>query len=1051
MKKILLLLIVTLIFIQKSYAQNVGISSTAALPNPSAMLDIVSLDKGLLIPRVALTGTADAASITNGNVTSLLVYNTATAGVAPNDVTPGYYYWDGSEWVRFFTGSQSDDWTLLGNAGTNPATNFIGTTDAQDFVVKANSTEKIRVESAGDVIIGSTGAGKVQIYNDTENSTFKLGDRTGSSSWSHIWRPGTSSNFSQFAFSDTRTTLVNEDIFFDVWNIGGGYSEGAMQIYGDQGFTVDGAQIQVSDVASLPNKCSKFEINSTTGGFLVPRMGVASKNAIDVSSAVGCSPEGCLIYQVENVVTRSPGGFWFFDDERTLGQWTQLLDANAGWTTLGNTGTDDATNFIGTTDGQDFVFKSNNIERMRIQSSDGDIGVGTTIPTDMFQVKGTFGIEETGAGTARNTFQTSTSQSSSYTYTLPLNDGTNGEVLTTDGSGVLDWTSAAGGADADWEVIGNNVVSGHGGLYPSGNVGIGTTVPLSKLEIRMPDNASIEWGALRLTNIREQAAVGYGVGIKFKNVPTDAAAPNYQINRWAGIAGVSEGSWGQQMALVFYTNANAAPSSLAPIEKMRLTNDGHLKVLEGSIYIPTSTTTDGIILINNNRFMHNYGGVYCTYLGEYAGRLNATNTGQRNTAVGAWSLDANTTGSFNTAIGEQTLSQNTTGGYNTAIGRMAMYQHQTGNYNFAGGYQAMYFSRTTCDYNVAIGYHAMYNGANYTGAHSNIAIGREALYNVDNTNNNNIAIGYRALYSQSSNENIGIGALTLYNNEGFRNVGIMTSALHDNTTGDENIGIGYHTLYSNTTGDNNIAMGFEALIDNNGDDNIAMGYYALHNSTSGTDNIAIGYGTLNGISTGDQNTAIGTSAYSSGNYTNSTAIGFNAAINGSNQVHLGNTSVTEVEGQVSYATYSDGRIKENVSENVKGLEFITKLRPVTYNINKHKQDEIMGITDDSEYAEKYDIEKIVFTGFIAQEVEQAAADCGYDFSGVNTAKHEKDLYSLKYAEFVVPLVKATQEQQEIIEQQQQTINNQEQKNIELENRVEQLEKDIEELKKLMTE
>ena len=81
------------------YAQNVGINSDGSSPDASAMLDIKSTDKGLLIPRVALTNTSLASPITSP-ATSLLVYNTATTG----DVTPGYYYWNGNQWVRFATG-----------------------------------------------------------------------------------------------------------------------------------------------------------------------------------------------------------------------------------------------------------------------------------------------------------------------------------------------------------------------------------------------------------------------------------------------------------------------------------------------------------------------------------------------------------------------------------------------------------------------------------------------------------------------------------------------------------------------------------------------------------------------------------------------------------------------------------------------------------------------------------------------------------------------------------------------------------------------------------
>jgi len=59
----------------------------------------------------------------------------------------------------------------------------------------------------------------------------------------------------------------------------------------------------------------------------------------------------------------------------------------------------------------------------------------------------------------------------------------------------------------------------------------------------------------------------------------------------------------------------------------------------------------------------------------------------------------------------------------------------------------------------------------------------------------------------------------------------------------------------------------------------------------------------------------------------------------------------------------------------------------------------------------------VQTGFLAQEVEASAQKLGYDFSGVQTPEDANDHYTLRYAEFVVPLVKATQEQQATIEAQ----------------------------------
>jgi hypothetical protein len=61
-------------------------------------------------------------------------------------------------------------------------------------------------------------------------------------------------------------------------------------------------------------------------------------------------------------------------------------------------------------------------------------------------------------------------------------------------------------------------------------------------------------------------------------------------------------------------------------------------------------------------------------------------------------------------------------------------------------------------------------------------------------------------------------------------------------------------------------------------------------------------------------------------------------------------------------------------------------------------------------------EAIRYTGFIAQEVADVAEQIGFDFSGVDAPKNEKDLFGLRYAEFVVPLVKAVQEQQQQIAQ-----------------------------------
>jgi hypothetical protein len=67
-----------------------------------------------------------------------------------------------------------------------------------------------------------------------------------------------------------------------------------------------------------------------------------------------------------------------------------------------------------------------------------------------------------------------------------------------------------------------------------------------------------------------------------------------------------------------------------------------------------------------------------------------------------------------------------------------------------------------------------------------------------------------------------------------------------------------------------------------------------------------------------------------------------------------------------------------------------------------------------DWEKKYDIEQKRMTGFLAQDVAKAAHELNYEFSGVDIPDNDKDLYTLRYSEFVVPLVKAVQEQQDEI-------------------------------------
>ena len=177
---------------------------------------------------------------------------------------------------------------------------------------------------------------------------------------------------------------------------------------------------------------------------------------------------------------------------------------------------------------------------------------------------------------------------------------------------------------------------------------------------------------------------------------------------------------------------------------------------------------------------------------------------------------------------------------------------------------------------------------------SNTAIGNSAL-NVNTTGTFNTAIGPYSLQSNiSGSANIAIGFESLKSNTSNTNIGIGVETLKSNTIGSNNIAIGHQSSKSNITGNNNLAVGFLTLEKNTiGSENTAIGYAALNENTTGIKNLAIGFNTLIANTTGNNNTALG---YDAGkdiiDLNNTTSIGNGATCIASNQVTIGNDSVT---------------------------------------------------------------------------------------------------------------------------------------------------------------
>ena len=131
---------------------------------------------------------------------------------------------------------------------------------------------------------------------------------------------------------------------------------------------------------------------------------------------------------------------------------------------------------------------------------------------------------------------------------------------------------------------------------------------------------------------------------------------------------------------------------------------------------------------------------------------------------------------------------------------------------------------------------------------------------------------------------------------------------------------------------------------------------------------------------------------------NNTGIGFGAEVpstTSSNQVRIGNTSVTYAGVQVAWTVTSDKRWKSDIKNSELGLDFVKKLRPVSYFRNNDESKKL-------EY------------GFIAQEIEEALNNSGASNNGI-ISKDDKGMYGVRYNDLMSPMVKAIQEQQQMIE------------------------------------
>ena len=366
MKKLIknIIYAITTLFFTANYAQ-VGINTTS----PNAALDVVSTTNGMLLPRVALTTTTLAAPVVNpaGGAlpASTLVYNTNTAG----DVTPGYYYWSGSAWLRLNTGSggSGGGWLLTGNNVTD-ANHFLGTTNWMSLKLKAADKLLGVFDPNGSVFFGVDASGStVNAFvfgprsQATASESFALGQDVISEGWRSFgigtsararssnsmaigWGANTgNSGSASIAIGQNATTNANAAT--SIGRNSSASGDDSMSIgYNSNSTTSQSLALGASSVANgvgstaLGNSATSSGLYSTAIGYQATTSqarAIVLGNSADASVGVGIgtnSPNSKL-----HIVSSASSGFQYQDGNEANGK-VLTSDANgkATWKNLGD-------------------------------------------------------------------------------------------------------------------------------------------------------------------------------------------------------------------------------------------------------------------------------------------------------------------------------------------------------------------------------------------------------------------------------------------------------------------------------------------------------------------------------------------------------------------------------------------------------------------------------------------------------------------------------------------------------------------------------------------
>lgn len=448
LKQAFLLALTISSFTQYFTQGGVAISNSGNNPHPSAMLDVVSNNKGLLIPRLQLTDINDATTISTAE-NSLLVFNLAPSGVAPDNVEEGFYYWDlsQSKWVRLVSGTITgtddqliDSLVLNGNVltayledGGNTSVDLSSLSDADSDPTNEHNTGANLTGTDLNIIDG--GSTQTVDLSPILDSIHKYDEWKDSDTLGGAFTRDFI--YASQAKSFGKDVVVTDSGFFAVGTFSPLFK---MHLKVDGNTEVTNNSIAMTDVNVLGSRTSIGDATSNGGIYSPLFLGQAAGNDIAhtaITSQIDPSIDNGTTPVMIFTSKLNPSAIV---QNRPLFQWRN--EANPQMTMLPN--------------GNVGIGISSPIEKVSVFSNSNHLARFTSNGIRSFIYLDNNNTSAEGAG-----------------YRYALNGTSIGQIrLNYPDTSIAFYTGGVASGDQDMVILNN------------GNVGIGTTIPIQKLEIR---------------------------------------------------------------------------------------------------------------------------------------------------------------------------------------------------------------------------------------------------------------------------------------------------------------------------------------------------------------------------------------------------------------------------------------------------------------------------------------------------------------------------------------------------------------------------------------